>query len=78
MARKKDSKEANIRLFRPKLQREKFRMFMDQGLHFVYESRSLYWTNGEHMIDNMLFVLDSEFHLLDIWINNSTKRILNF
>ena len=26
------------------------------------------------MIDNMLFILDSEFHLLDIWINNSTKR----
>ena len=41
VARKKDSKEANTRLFRPQLRREKFRMFMDQELNFVYEGRSL-------------------------------------
>ena len=31
-ARKKDTKEANTRLFRPQLRKEKFRMFMDQEL----------------------------------------------
>ena len=50
-------------------------MFMDQELNFVYESRFLYWTDEEYTIDNVLFVLDNEFHLLDIWVNNSTKRI---
>ena len=37
VARKKDMKEANIRLSRPQLRREKYRMFMDQELNFVYE-----------------------------------------
>ena len=27
------------------------------------------------MIENILFVLDSEFHLLDIWVNYSMKRV---
>ena len=27
------------------------------------------------MIENILFVLDSDFHLLDIWVNKSTKKI---
>ena len=26
------------------------------------------------MIENILFVLDSEFHLLDIWVDYSMKR----
>ena len=27
------------------------------------------------MIENILFVLNNEFHLLDIWVNYSIKRV---
>ena len=27
------------------------------------------------MIENILFALDSEFHLLDIWVHYSMKRV---
>ena len=47
---------------------------MDQELNFVYEGRSLKWTDGEHMIDNIISVLGSDFHLLDMWVNNSMKK----
>ena len=30
------------------------------------------------MIENILFVLDTDFHLLDIWVKNSTKGSFKF
>ena len=37
--RKKDTKEASVRLIGPQLRRKKFRIFMDQELNFFHEGR---------------------------------------